>query len=94
MITVEESSHYQLGYEWDPEWFSMAGEAFGYVRHGIPSATRVVNDATSHPLRIIPSVDHGERSTSRDGYYVPKDHHRQTHVRGHDVPRTPLPPNA
>ena len=47
MITVEESRHYQLGHEWDPEWFSMAGKAFGYVRHGIPSAARVVNNATA-----------------------------------------------
>jgi len=45
MITVEESSHYQLGPEWDSEWFSMAGDSYGYVRVGIPSATRVVNDA-------------------------------------------------
>lgn len=47
MITVEESSHYQLGRDWDSEWFSMAGESFGYVRHGIPSAARVVNNATA-----------------------------------------------
>jgi len=47
MITLEESAHYQLGPEWDANWFSMAGKAFGYVRHGIPGATRVVNGAVA-----------------------------------------------
>ena len=71
MITVEESSNYQLGYKWDPQWFSMAGEAFGYVRHGIPSATRVVNDATAPAPNNTAGRPWGTLA-SPDDYYVPK----------------------
>jgi len=71
MITVEESSHYQLGHKWDSEWFSMAGEAFGYVRHGIPSATRVINDATAPAPNNSLGRPWGT-PTSLDDYYIPK----------------------
>ena len=71
MITVEESSHYQLGLEWDPQWFSMAGEAFGYVRHGIPSAARVVNGAIAPTPNNTVGRPWGTVA-SGDEYYVPK----------------------
>lgn len=71
MITVEESAHYQIGHKWDAEWFSMAGEAFGYVRHGIPSATRVVNNATAPNPNNTLGRPWGTPN-SPNGYYVPK----------------------
>lgn len=71
MITVEESSHYQLGREWDAQWFSMAGEAFGYVRHGIPSATRIVNNATVPGPNNTLGRPWGTL-TSPDDYHIPE----------------------
>ena len=70
-ITVEESSHYQLGDDWDDEWFAMAGTAFGYVRHGIPSARRVVNEAIAPAPNNTVGRPWGTL-TSDDEYYVPK----------------------
>lgn len=71
MITVEESSHYHLGEKWDSEWFSMAGEAFGYLRYGLPGVTRVVNDATAPGPNNTLGRPWGTL-TSPDDYYAPK----------------------